>query len=249
MAIKRKGILAVPGEYKYGDIIEVKTAEELKLAAERQPMLSLTMGHPTQMASSIDVIGTVSQKWDEKNQRVNGEFWFHDDKISDELKQKLVNNVPVSISAGVGMEDVVEGVQTGMYYDHIAILGDEDPICPLGECGVNIRMESKTFNHYRYEQKTELDVPKQEEEVLPEAIPETISDEVVEEEIVPEKTEIETPAVHKPEEEVEPEPVEKAEVKLVPETIIPTDSIVHKQYDVINGKIVFVPQIFQKEKK
>jgi hypothetical protein len=46
MALKRKGILARPGKYKYGDKEEIKTAEELKRAAERQPIIALTLGHP-----------------------------------------------------------------------------------------------------------------------------------------------------------------------------------------------------------
>lgn len=235
MAIKRKGVVAVPGEFKYGEVTEIKTAEELKLAAERQPIIMLTRGHPIDgIPSAKDVIGTVSQKWDEKTQRVLGEFWFHDDKIPENIRKKLEAYEPIAISGGILIDDVKDGVQEGIIYTHMAVLDGEDPKCPLGTCGINIRTESNPNQKVRFEQKTELVNPKE-----PEVAPAVKS----EPDVVEEKTEIEIPktevsAVHKPEVEVK-EPV-KEEVKLVPEVVIPFGESVPKQWEELpDGSIRF----------
>lgn len=230
MAIKRQGVFAVPGEYTYGDNTEIKTAEELKLAAERQPIIRLVMGHPIDNHPyAKDVIGTVSQKWDEENQRVNGEFWFYDDMIPESIRKKLVNNEPIPISAGIMLDDIEDSVQKGISYTHMAVLEDEDPECPLGTCGINIRMESKPNRIVRHEQKTELVVPEEKEaEPVVEEVTEPKEVEVIEPK--PEEPKTTEPAAQKPEEVVEPEPVEE-EVKLVPEVIIPIGEIVPKEWD------------------
>ena len=241
MAIKRKGVVAVPGEYKYGDVTEIKTAEELKLAAERQPIIMLTRGHPIDgIPSAKDVIGTVSQKWDAKTERVLGEFWFHDEKISDNIRNKLENYEPVAISGGILIDDVIDGVQKGIVYTHMAILEDEDPKCPLGTCGINIRTESNPNKNVRYEQKTDLEAP-EEPEAAQEPEPTTELDEVEVEEPEPEEPKTEEPAVENPEEDVV-EPVEE-EVKLVPEVEIPVGRpVVPKEWETDeSGWITFYP--------
>jgi hypothetical protein len=156
MALKRKGILARPGKYKYGDKEEIKTAEELKRAAERQPIIALTLGHPAGgIPKASDFIGTVNQKWNEQKQRVDAEFWFYDE-IPDEVRSRIVNEWPTPISAGFTVESVEKDVQKGIFYTHIAVLKDsDDPKCPLGQCGINVRMESNLTEDYRYEQATD----------------------------------------------------------------------------------------------
>lgn len=167
--IKKRGILARPGEYKFGDTVEIKTAEELRLAVQRQPILMLTHGHPTGGIPMVsDYIGTVAQKWNEEKQRVDGDFWFYDEHIPTHIRERIVNNEPVQISAGYTVDDVEEGIQKGILYSHIAILRDEeDPTCPLDKCGVNVRME--TNSKLRYEQEQDIDEP---EEVASEEKPE-----------------------------------------------------------------------------
>ncbi len=253
-AIKRRGIFAVPGEFTYGDVTEIKTAEELKLAAERQPIIRLVMGHPVDNHPyARDVIGTVSQKWDEKNQRVNGDFWFYGDMIPDSIRDKLVNYQPIAVSAGIMLDDIVDSVQKGISYTHMAVLEDDDPECPLGTCGINIRMESKPNRIVRYEQSTELEAPKDvgksDEPELPtedtEKVEEVITEEVEETEPEPEESETE-PAEQKPE-EVEPEPEE--EVILVPEVIIPVGTTAPKEWERDeDGMIIWTPRIFRDEK-
>ena len=160
--IKKKGILAVPGEYKFGDTTEVKTAEELKLAAQRQPILTLTLGHPAgSLPSESDYIGTVAQKWNEEKQRVEGDFWFYDEHIPPHIRERIVNDVPLKISAGYTVDRIEEGIQKGILYSHIAIIDGGDPKCPLDKCGVNVRMESNS--NLRYEQEQEIDEPKEPE--------------------------------------------------------------------------------------
>lgn len=161
--IKKKGILAVPGEYKFGDRTEIKTAEELKLAAQRQPILTLTLGHPGgSLPSESDYLGTVAQKWNEEKQRVDGDFWFYDEHIPPHIRERIANNEPVMISAGYTVDRVEEGIQKGILYTHIAIVDGGDPKCPLDKCGVNVRMESNS--NLRYEQEQEIDEPKETED-------------------------------------------------------------------------------------
>lgn len=157
---KRKGILATPGKYRYGEITEEKTAEELKSAVDRQPTIMLTMGHPTSgFPSATDFIGTVTQKWDAENHRVLGDFWFYEEsksKIPQKVLHKIVNNEPVPISAGFAVDEVVDGIQKGLVYTHVAILGEENPACPLDQCGINVRQESSDLPNIRLEEQREL---------------------------------------------------------------------------------------------
>jgi len=257
MAIKRKGIVAVPGKYTYGDVTEIKTAEELRLAAERQPIIMMTMGHPVDgVPRAEDVIGTVSQKWNTDKNCVTGDFWFHDEKIPDNIKQQLVNNQPVAISGGIMIDDIKDGVQEGIVYTHMAILDGEDPKCPLGTCGVNIRMESNPTQNRRLEQQSELDAPveKEPEVAHVEEVTEETAEPVVEAEVETEETETEIPKTDKPAEDNPEEevavPDEKEEVILEPEVEIPTDTpTVHKEYEVDeSGMIRWIPQTYKKEK-
>jgi hypothetical protein len=249
VAIKRKGIVATPGIYKYGELSEIKTAEELKDGAERYPIIPLTMGHPVDgIPTAKEQIGTVSQKWNADTNCVNGEFWFYDEKIPENLKYKLEHNEPIPISAGFLLDSVdSDGTQRGYVYTHMAVLDGEDPKCPLGTCGINIRMESNPTKLVRYEQAEELVVPQ--DKVEETKVEPTIPDEVKVEEPKVEEPVTEEPAEQKPEEQVKTEPVEE-EVKLVPEVIIPTDTVaVHREYDVVDGAYVFVPQIFKNNKE
>jgi hypothetical protein len=159
--ILRTGVLIRPGEYTYSNgVVEVKTAAELKVAAERQPSFMITMGHPADDLNISDYLGRVNQTWDEENQLVKGEFLFyeeHFDKIPENIRKKIVNGDPLSISSGFSVEEVVNGVQTGILYDHLALLKEgEDAICPTSKCGINIRTESNTMSDKRYEQTSEL---------------------------------------------------------------------------------------------
>ena len=168
VAIKRKGVLAVPGEYRYGDRVEIKTAEELKKVANMLPIIPLTLGHPKNpgLIFESDFIGTVHPKWDEEKQALVGEFWFYEEKIPEEIKQKIVNEEPLPISAGFTVETVENGVQKGILFHHVAVLQNENPVCPLDTCGVNIRLESSSQQEevktMYYEQKSELGEKQQE---------------------------------------------------------------------------------------
>ena len=162
MAIKRKGIIARPGKYTYKDgVVEVKTAEELRAAVTRQPIIPLTFGHPPDgVPRARDFIGTVSQKWNEEKQRVDGDFWFYDE-TPQEILDRVVNGWPTKISAGFTVDSVENDAQKGIFYTHVAVLKDEDdPACPLGQCGVNVRMESNSDTDYRYEQAADADEKK-----------------------------------------------------------------------------------------
>ena len=258
MAIKRRGIVATPGTYKYGENTEVKTAKELREAAERQPIIMLTKGHPVDgMPSARDVIGTVSQKWNEQKQRVDGEFWFHDENTPDNIRENIVNMHPVSISPGFMIDRIGEhGEQEGIVYTHLAILDDEDPRCPLGTCGVNIRMDSKDGPRMaRFDQKTDLEPPaepaKKEGTPVAEHKPEPPSSTKEEAPLVAKEPVVDTaevtaepePAVHKPEVAEQ----EQEEVPREPEVVIPasTTSRDNSGIVMVDGRYEYIPKLYR----
>jgi len=251
VAIKRKGIVAVPGEYKYGEVLEKKTVEELRAAAERQPIIMLTRGHPVDgVPSAKDVIGTVSQKWNEELGKVTGEFWFHEEKIPDSIRAKIVNNEPIAISPGFMVDDVQDGVQRGIVYTHMAILEEEDPRCPLGVCGVNVRMDSKDgkVRSLRLDRKTELEpVPRESKQPVPE------EPKIAEQKPVPEAPKEETPAEQKPEVVVEAPVREPAKVEVpppTPEVRIPVSvPAPPKEWEEHGTWIKYVPRAYREQKK
>jgi len=231
MAIKKQGILAHVGEFKFGDRTEIKTASELKKAVERQPIIMLTHGHPAGHLPTVsDYIGTVSQKWNEEKQRVDGDFWFYDEHIPEHIRERIVNDRPVKISAGYSVDRVEEGIQKGILYSHIAVLNEEaDPKCPLDKCGVNVRMESNS--EIRYEQAQDIDKPEEPEKetVKPAPTSVTFTDEqfkqlletirpVVPEPPVVEETKVEEATKEVPEEPSAPTPPEP---RMEPEKVIP----------------------------
>ena len=256
--IKKKGILAVPGEYKFGDNTEIKTAEELKLAAQRQPILTLTLGHPAgHIPKASDYIGTVSQKWNEEKQRVDGDFWFYDEHIPQHIRERIVNNTPVKISAGYTVDSVEEGIQKGILYSHIAIVEGGDPKCPLDKCGVNVRMESNS--ELRYEQEQDIDEPKEPEvketvTTAPTSI--TFTDEQFKQLL--DTIRPETPAVQKPEviqevtEEVlvEPSTPPLPEPRMEPEKVIPRGTAPSEEVYPLNDDTCAVSvNMFRESKK
>lgn len=168
MAFKRKGIVARPGTYKYGDREEYKSAEDLERISKTQPTLMLTLGHPKDgFPSERDYLGTVATKWDSEKQILTGDFWFYDEyfeKLPKLIRDKIVNSQEVSISTGFKLDGIEDGVQKGALYSHVAILIDEDPLCPLGSCGINVRQESEDLSTYRYEEKSEITEPSAKEE-------------------------------------------------------------------------------------
>ena len=242
--IKRKGILAVPGEYTKGDETYTKSAEELKEAVLRFPIIPLTYGHliegtPTQE----EQIGTVSQRWCEKTQKVLGEFWFHEEKVPEALRQKLDNGERIPISAGYDAYVDENKNQSGLSYTHIAVLDGESPVCPIEKCGI---FERLPFT----EQLDDLTPPEPKAEKEPEVAPveaETPVPDVEPVEAEPEEPKPETPVEQKPE---EPDAQAPEEVRVEPEIVIPIESsVVQKAFDVIDGNYVFVPEIFKQQEK
>jgi hypothetical protein len=56
MAIKRRGIVAVPGEYKYGTTTEKKTAEEMKADFEREGYMDLCESRAREAEQLLELI-------------------------------------------------------------------------------------------------------------------------------------------------------------------------------------------------
>lgn len=253
MAIKRRGILARPGEYTYKDRgTEVKTYEELKAAAQRQPILTLTYGHPKDgVPRARDFIGTVQQIPNDEKQRIDGAFWLYDETPPDIL-DKIVNGWPTKISAGFTVDNVEDDVQKGISYTHVAILQDgDDPKCPLGQCGVNVRMESN--DDYRYEQAT--DPAEEPAEPAPEPTNSEIQAQIAElrelflesqkQTPVEPKPEVIEPAQEEPEPVRAPAPVEPVR-EPVPASVPKPDDF---ERDELTGGIIFSAKPHDRSKK
>ena len=242
--IKMRGTLAVAGEHTKNDETYFKTAEELKQAAFRQPILKLTYGHVEGDPTPEQQIGTVSQKWCEQEQKVLGEFWFHEEKIPEVLRQKLDNGERIPISADYEAYIDEEGNQSGFNYTHVAVLDSENPVCPLDTCGVfERRVFSEQLDDLEPQAEKEPEVaPVEAEAPVPDVEP------VVEAE--PEEPKTEAPVEQKPEEPVEQAP--KEEVRLEPEVVIPIEtaaSEVQKPFEIVDGNYVFVPDVFKQQEK
>lgn len=173
--LEYEGILARPGPYKYKWGTEIKTFEELKKAFQRKQELTLTLGHPMnpdgtpRIPNKEDYLGRIIPVINEEKQRIDGIFKFHDeewDKIPPKFQDMLVNDESVAISAGFPPPTMVNGEQQDILYDHYALLvNSENPICPLGECGINVRLESDKgeIEIMRYEQASETKDPEPED--------------------------------------------------------------------------------------
>ena len=174
MGVNRKGTIARPGSYVYTDKegkkhTEFKAAADLKRVAKNQPHIHLTMGHPKGDISEEDILGMVIPTWDSRIQELKGEFVFFDEyfnKLPKAIRDKVVNNKAVAISAGFGLDGVKSGTQEGAVYSHIAVLVDETPLCPDYICGVNVRQESIDMS-YKKEEITEITEPSAKEEPTP----------------------------------------------------------------------------------
>lgn len=164
--LEYNGIIARPGTYrrKNGTTI-IKTWEELKKAFSRTHELKLTLGHPItpdkqpRPANVRDFLGRVLPIINEKKQVIEGLFQFYTEpweSIPEHIRNMIVNDQPIEISVGYTSETDTQGVQTGMLHDHVALLTDgENPICPLDQCGINVRLESDDGGHnMTYEEAT-----------------------------------------------------------------------------------------------
>ena len=256
--IRMKGVLAVPGAYEKDGKTYIKTAEELKKSAIRFPVIPLTYGHtqdslpPTEAAQ----IGTVSQKWNEEQQRVVSEFWIDETVIPEALRLKINDGQKIPISAWYLADSIDEdGTLHGMSYSHIAVLEGEDPICPIDQCGAFVVAESKGRLRF-IEHTTDLEpsppkTAKKEPEVAPVETEAPVPDvETAAVEVEPEEPKPDTPVEQKPA-EADEEQVAEEEVPLVPDVVIPaTVSVVQKPFRMVDGNYEFTPDVFkQKQEK
>lgn len=259
MGIKRKGILQKPGAYYYGDKQEYKSAEELKAAAERQPSIPLTIGHPPECLEGKDplpehIVGRVDQRWFNGQNRAIGDFLIFDEKkdmVPESILERLEHGQPVAISPGFWRDMDASGIQKNIRYTHVGLLRDEEnPRCPLHTCGVNLKTDSidERQRALVVDQKTEiLELPKEESvKPVPEQKP------AVEEKPVQERAkEPQDKAVEKKSEPEIPKKEPVKEVPLVPEVAIPVSQpSSHKDYAEEDGWVKYVPKPYRiKEEK
>jgi hypothetical protein len=259
--IKRKGILAKPGEIKYGDKIETRTAEELKYAVQRQHEFILTYGHPTDGTAIPTVkqfIGVVSPYWDSEKQMVLADYSFYDEywnSIPESIRKKIVNLEPVPASIGITVDDVKDGAQKGIMFTHVALVPEGEK--PLVEgIGVNMRAESKRElalpPNYR-EESTEIKEPEVKAKAEAPKASEYVSktdfdaftakiDALLKSQKPPERE----PEV-KEKKEPEPQRPKVEEPKLAPEVLIPAGAPVEKKFEEQNGWIIITPRPKQQQ--
>jgi hypothetical protein len=239
MAIKVEGVLARPGEYTFQGTKERKTVEELKVIARDQGLIDISLGHPeNRMIEKKHFLGSVKPFWSEEKNALLGSFWFKDEhlhKIPEELRRKIKTGQPVGISMGY-MFEKEDGILKDMHLNHVALLQpDEKGICPLTECGVNVRMESED-TQFRYEQASEIPDPEAKEEATiegkePAPIEEAGFNATQLDQIrdlisglmpAPPQAEPEPVVEEEPEPEATPEPT-PPEPKVEPEVVIPAE--------------------------
>ena len=178
MAIKRKGIVARPGVHT--NVIsgkdEVITWEELKEAVQFQNRIPLVLSHPvTGYINPNDRIGTVTQKVNEREKTIEGEFWFFDEpkywgQIPPDLKKKIISGQEINLSAGYKVGPIVEGRQTSRQYDHIA-LDVKSPMFNVGITEGDVRMESKLPDNFRIEETPTIEGTEKKEAPVPKTEP------------------------------------------------------------------------------
>jgi hypothetical protein len=174
VAIKRKGYVARPGVH-YNVLTgkdEVITWEALKEAVQFQNRIPLVLKHPmTGYINPSDRIGTVTQRANEKEKVIEGEFWFFDEpkywsQIPPDLKKKIIGGKAINLSAGYKVGPLVDGRQTSRQYDHIAL----DVTSPMQNVGItegDVRMESKLPEDFRIEETPTIEGEKKEEHIKP----------------------------------------------------------------------------------
>lgn len=250
---KMSGVFAVPGEYEKDGKKYIKTAEELKDAAQRFPILPITFGHTnsSEPPSPKFQIGTMKQKWSATQNKALAKYWFDKKKMPEVLRSRALEGKGIPISAWL-LSDTIDddGTLHGMAYSHVAALDEEseDPVCPLTECGAFIVAESETSSRLIFIERLEDAEPKQ-PEPEPEAAPAEEEPTTVEEPEV-EQPKTETPVEQKlaePDEQVQPEEQAPPE----PEIIIPPDvPVVQKPFTVDSeGNYVFVLDAHKQQEK
>ena len=163
--INYHGIVARPGTYKRKDGSTVtKTWAELKASFTLTPELNLSLGHPMTYDKKFspmaykDYIGRVHCVINEDKQVIEGIYKIYDegwDKLPEHIKEKLENDEPLEISAGFMGKTGSSGKLSQTLHDHIALLVEgEAPVCPLGECGINVHLETDDGDEYTMEQST-----------------------------------------------------------------------------------------------
>jgi hypothetical protein len=182
--LRYRGIIARPGTYKRKDGSTVtKTWEELRRAFQRTRELILTLGHPTttdgkfRLPTTQEYLGRVLPIINEDKKVIEGDFLPHEEeweKIPPDIRQALEEDLPLDTSTGQ-MSRIIDGIERDALYNHVALLvNGESPICPLGECGINVRVESDEGDiTMTIEQATSTKDEEQPEEEVPQAPPAT----------------------------------------------------------------------------
>lgn len=165
LAYKRKGIVARPGvhhNFRTGQD-EVVTWEELKTAVQFQNRIPIVLNHPqTGYINPDDRIGTVTQRVNEKEKVIEGEFWFFDEpeywgQIPPEVKKRIVGGKEMKLSAGYKVGKVLDGRQTSRQYDHVALEVKNPMFSDVGIEQGSVRMESKLPDNFRIEETPSIE--------------------------------------------------------------------------------------------
>jgi len=166
VAIKRDGIVARPGVHRNPRTgqDEVITWEELKRAVQFQNRIPIVVNHPaTGTINPDERIGTVTQRVNEREKQIEGEFWLFDepecwDQIPRELKKRILDkSVDIPMSAGYKVGKIVDGRQTSRQYDHFALDVKNPMFDYVGIKRGEVRMESELPDNFRIEETPSIE--------------------------------------------------------------------------------------------
>lgn len=143
MSLRRRGILARAGWFKYGDREEYKCPLELAKAVELVPSLPIVAAHPADMfvSDAEDVIGTMALTWDPRLQAITTDEFYFPHKLTVQQEQRIRGNEVLGESAGFTCTLVPYGhghLQKDILLNHAAVLFDDEPRCPIGQCGSGV---------------------------------------------------------------------------------------------------------------
>lgn len=127
--------------------IHFKPFDELARAVAELDKLPILIEHKDDWEEE-DIVGYVKQfRADSKLRAIRGTAYFYENRLPQALYDKLTNDEPVAVSIGFMAELGGSGLWEGILYDHtqenivlehLAIILDSIPRCPIDLCGVNV---------------------------------------------------------------------------------------------------------------
>ncbi len=137
--------------------IHFKPYAELERSIEALEQLPIIIEHQDNFTED-EIVGYVKQLVaDPEIRGIRGTGYFFENKIPKLLFDKLKNKEPVGVSIGFLAELGNSGLFDGIFYDHsqqnielehLAVIFDSIPRCPIESCGINIEENKKDYDEF-----------------------------------------------------------------------------------------------------